>query len=155
MRRLAMAACVAALVTAAPAAAQDDQPAAPAGGTCKAKPRKTYRTAAVLRRGFPVRITCNGPASVLVTFRFWGRAWRDWLARTYSGGYPGDEVQPRRPFVFKAAATRTVYLPVQRWARRAMPRFRRIRLHLNWGVLRVNGRLGGGPRDFAKSWLIR
>jgi hypothetical protein len=89
--------CAIALGTAGPASAER-MPPVEHDTRCTIQTPKVYRLGPVLRRGFPVEITCNGPASVTADLDITehSRKVSDYIANAYSGGYPG--IPARSPY---------------------------------------------------------
>jgi hypothetical protein len=112
--------------------------AGPAGGEpmppiehdtrCSIETPKVYRLGQVLRRGFPVEITCNGPASVTADLDITehSRKVSDYIANAYSGGYPGIPARtPYRELAHRLdqAGTITARMRLSRYARPILRRF--------------------------------
>jgi len=105
-------------------------PPLPNGVKCTYKAPKTISAAKLLRDGAPVKVTCDGAASVGVGAEFDGERFDQFMATHYSGGYPGDALVARPTAV--GAGTTTLVAKVRPWARgparRYAPLTARVRL---------------------------
>jgi hypothetical protein len=158
IRTLAIgAAAIAAASLAPPAAA--DVPPVPGGTTCTLKAQDSYRHAAVLRQGVPVRVTCDGPATFMVFLEFsdFSPAHRWTLSNLFPESDPGAEAFTRRELAFSEGGSRTVRLRFWPWARRVAPRFARTRVNIALTVKREDGYFWSvaGQSQRAKSALVR
>ena len=157
MRRTLAIAAIAAATLCSPAAA--DVPPVPGGTSCTMKAQESYRHAAVLRQGVPVRVTCDGPATLMVFLQFsdFSSAHRWTLSNLFPESDPGAEAFTRREVVFSEAGSRTVRLRFWPWAQRVVPRFARTRVNIALTVKREDGYFWSvaerGQR--AKSTLVR
>ena len=143
-------ALVLALVAAAalPAAAQADT-------GCKLHPQSSYRMSAVLDRGVPVKVTCDGPATFHVGFEYKGRKVEDAIFRMFPDSARGMQAFTKRPVTLNAAGSATARLHVVPWARRLARRFPRVKLYFFLAVQRADGEFVSGPRDRATAILVR
>jgi hypothetical protein len=157
MRRTLAIAAIAAATLCSPAAA--DVPPVPGGTSCTMKAQESYRHAAVLRQGVPVRVTCDGPATLMVFLQFsdFSSAHRWTLSNLFPESDPGAEAFTRREVVFSEAGSRTVRLRFWPWAQRVVPRFARTRVNIALTVKREDGYFWSvaGRTQRAKSTLVR
>ena len=157
MRRALAIAAIAAATLCSPATA--DVPPVPGGTSCTMKAQETYRHAAVLRQGVPVRVTCDGPATLMVFLQFsdFSSAHRWTLSNLFPESDPGAEAFTRREVVFSEAGSRTVRLRFWPWAQRVVPRFARTRVNIALTVKREDGYFWSvaGRTQRAKSTLVR
>jgi hypothetical protein len=152
-RTLTTLATVAVALGAAPAlAAAADDPSPP---QCRLHLQATYRQAAVLEHGLPVRVTCDGPGTFLVAMDYADRRTGDWIRRHYGdSGDPGSEAFTRETTA-DGAGTTTVRLRFKPWSPRMARAFPSIRM---WFVLYVKdeqGRLRGTDLDHPYARLVR
>ena len=157
MRRTLAIAAIAAATLCSPAAA--DVPPVPGGTSCTMKAQESYRHAAVLRQGVPVRVTCDGPATFMVFLQFsdFSSAHRWTLSNLFPESDPGAEAFTRREVVFAEGGSRTVRLRFWPWAQRVVPRFARTRVNIALTVKREDGYFWSvaGRTQRAKSTLVR
>ena len=157
MRRTLAIAAIAAATLCSPAAA--DVPPVPGGTSCTMKAQDTYRHGAVLRRGVPARVACDGPATLMVFLQFsdFSSAHRWTLSNLFPESDPGAEAFTRREVVFSEAGSRTVRLRFWPWAQRVVPRFARTRVNIALTVKREDGYFWSvaGRTQRAKSTLVR
>ena len=157
MRRALAIAAIAAATLCSPAAA--DVPPVPGGTSCTMKAQDTYRHAAVLRQGVPVRLTCDGPATLMVFLEFsdFSSAHRWTLSNLFPESDPGAEAFTRRDVVFPEGGSRTVRLRFWPWAQRVAPRFARTRVNIALTLKREDGYFWSvaGRAQRAGSVLVR
>ena len=157
MRRTLAIAAIAAAALCSPAAA--DVPPVPGGTSCTMKAQDSYRHAAVLRQGVPVRVTCDGPATLMVFLQFsdFSSAHRWTLSNLFPESDPGAEAFTRREVVFAEGGSRTVRLRFWPWAQRVAPRFARTRVNIALTLKREDGYFWSvaGRAQRAKSVLVR
>jgi hypothetical protein len=157
MRRALATAAVAAAVLAAPAAA--DVPPVPGGTRCAIEAQGSYQHRAVLRQGVPVRVTCDGPATLMVFLEFsdFSSAHRWTLSNLFPESDPGAEGFTRRDVVFADGGTRTVRLRFWPWVQRVVPRFPRTRVNILLAVKREDGEFWrvAGKTQMKRSLLVR
>jgi hypothetical protein len=157
MRRALAIAAIATAALSAPAAA--DVPPVPGGTSCTLNAQGTYRHAAVLRQGVPVRVSCDGPATAMVFLEFsdFSPAHRWALSNVFPESDPGAEAFTRRELVFAEDGSRTVRLRFWPWAQRVAARFARTRVNISLTVKREDGYFwsvaGQGQRK--RSMLVR
>jgi hypothetical protein len=158
MRR-ALAIAAAAAVATLPAPASAGVPPVPGGTSCTLKAQDTYRHAAVLRQGLPARVTCDGPATVMVFLEFsdFSSAHRWTLSNLFPESDPGPEAFTRRDVVFAEGGTRTVRLRFWPWVHRVVPRFARTRVNVLLAVRRADGEFWrvAGKTQMKRSVLVR
>jgi hypothetical protein len=157
IRRLML---IAAVVAAAlPAAAAAGPAPVPGGTECSIQAKRTYRHADVLRPGVPVRVTCNGPARLMVFLDFsMTSAAQRWVgSHLYPDSDPGMEAFTRAEVVFDGAGSRTVRLRFWPWAQRVAARFPRTLVKIHMAVERADGSLVSVPAagQRAMSHLVR
>jgi hypothetical protein len=157
MRRALAIAAVAAAALCSPAAA--DVPPVPGGTSCTVKGQDTYRHAAVLRQGVPVRVTCDGPATLMVFLEFsdFSSAHRWTLSNLFPESDPGAEAFTRSDVVLAEGGTRTVRLRFWPWVQRVVPRFARTRVNILLAVEREDGEFWrvAGKGQMKRSLLVR
>jgi hypothetical protein len=134
-----------------PASALAQTPPAAGGVKCDYAVKKKYRLNSSLRSGIPVKVTCTGPATVLVGASFWGRKVRDYLATHYGHGSPGEPAMS--PPVKVPAGTTTVRLKIRPWARGIAKRFAPFPIHIGMAPKDDEGRYRGFSNKPAK--LVR
>jgi hypothetical protein len=159
MRRSLAIAAAAAALAALPAPAGADVPPVPGGTKCAIEAQGTHRHAAVLRQGVPVRVTCDGPATVMVFLEFsdFSSAHRWTLSNLFPESDPGPEAFTRRDVVFSDGGSRTVRLRFWPWAQRVVPRFARTRVNILLAVKREDGEFWrvAGRTQMKRSLLVR
>ena len=103
-----------ALAAALPAAASDTSPPLPGDVTCTQKVKRTYRLAAVLRHGLPVKVSCSGPARVFVQpdFAAMSKAAIE-ASSLFPRGVPGIATVPHA--TLEEAGTMTLRPRLRRW----------------------------------------
>jgi hypothetical protein len=157
MTRVLAIAAIAAAVLSAPARA--DVPPVPGGTKCGIDAQATFRHAAVLRQGVPVRVTCDGPATLMVFLEFsdFSSAHRWTLSNVFPESDPGPEAFTRSDVVFAEGGTRTVRLRYWPWAQRVVPRFPRTRVNVLLAVKREDGEFWrvSGRTQMKRSVLVR
>jgi hypothetical protein len=153
MRTIALALAAAAAL-AAPAAAQEP-PAA--GHDCDMEVKRTYRAKEALKRGIPVRVTCDGPATIVVALDFEDRRTGNWITERFGhGGDPGAEGHSGPPGSTRVGTTPTVVrMKLTRWAIPMVRRFPRIRMHVGLGHMLTEHRFPVRREDRTVSWLVR
>ena len=151
---------IAAVVAAAlPAAAAAGPAPVPGGTECTMQAKRTYRHADVLRPGVPVKVTCNGPARLMVFLDFsMTSAAQRWAgSHLFPESDPGMEAFTRGDVVFTDAGSETLRLRFWPWAQRVAAKFPRTLVKIHMAVEREDGSLvsvlGAGQR--AMSHLVR
>jgi hypothetical protein len=148
-----------AVAAALPATASAGPAPVPGGTGCSMEAKRTYRHGAVLRPGVPVRVTCDGPARLMVFLDFsMTSAAQRWVgSHLYPDSDPGMEAFTRGAVVFDDAGSRTVRLRFWPWAQRVAAKFPRTLVKIHMAVEREDGSLvsvpGAGQRTM--STLVR
>lgn len=126
----ALVAILAALAVLAVPAQADE---VPSGAKCEWSLKKKHRLASVLKRGLPIKVTCDGPASVDALFDWDFKTKQDhkWML-LHPGGIPG--ISTGLPAELKKAGTVTLRVRFTREAARFVRRYARTRLAVIYGM---------------------
>ncbi len=122
-------------------AAEDTSPPLAGGVKCDYSVKEKFSARTTLRSGMPVRVTCSGPAEVGAGATLWGFKAREYKARRFGGGSPGDALVAQLRRV--GAGTTTIVLKVRPWARGLFRRFAKyapMSAHTYVASKRVDGR---------------
>jgi hypothetical protein len=156
--RAALATAAAALACAAPASAGLETGESPtANHDCDMEVKRTYQARDVLKKGVPVIVTCDGPATIVIALDFEGRRVGDWITERFGhGGDPGAEAHTGRPLTVREGATPMVLrMRFTRWALPMVHRFPRIPMHIGLGHRLTEHRFPVRREDRAISYLVR
>jgi hypothetical protein len=142
------------LAAAVAAPADASVPRTEGGVKCHHAFKKSYRLGKIARRGVPVKVTCDGPLSVLVMLDFDAASdAQTELAETYGGHHPALA----RPKYAKLTEAGTITVR-PRWtkaARKILSHHRRTKIYVMLGTMRTDGRYWSGPRDWGHSKVVR
>jgi hypothetical protein len=153
MRTVLILATVATLALAAPALA-DESPPVKGGVECTMSIKKTLGLGNVLRRGLPVKVTCDGPAKFLVMPDF---AAMSKASIEYDHLY-GARRPPKAKIKYgelTAAGSVTLRPRFTKVGAKIMRRFKSTRILVGLGTLREDDRYWSSPGDWAYTKLVR
>ena len=151
-RRLALLAALFVGLGTPAASAKDSDEKVPTGGKCKFSiPKQTFRLEPVLKRGIPIRISCDGPAGVIAMMSWeFGSPQRNQWNLNHPGGIPGISTGPRiRLWEPRTVIFRERFTPE---AARFVRRYARTRISLSFGIER-----GDKPNVFRRAghrWIV-
>jgi hypothetical protein len=134
--------------------AAEDSPV-PGGTHCEMHPKPSYRQSAVLDRGVPVRVSCDGPATFHVGLEYDGRKVEDAILQLFPESDPGMAAFTKRPVTLAAAGSATARLWVWPWARRLARRFPVVKGTLFLATKREDGDFVSDADDRGRTRLVR
>jgi hypothetical protein len=124
------------------------------GSHCEMKLKPTYRLAAVVRHGMPIKVTCDGPA------RFF--AMPDFAAMTPQsrdltviGGHTALTIGRTRNSRLTAAGTLTVRPRISKLGLKISRKYRRTKLVVGLGTEREDGAFWSSPGDWGRTVMVR
>ena len=116
--------------------------------------KKHYRLGKIVRKGVPVKVTCDGPLKVLVMLDFDASSdAQTELAETYGGHYPAL-AKPKYATLTEAGTT-TVRVRWTKPARKILSHHAKTKIFVMLGTMRTDGGYWSGPGDWGKSSVIR
>lgn len=152
-RTIALITSLTALAIAMPASAGGPPPV-PDGASCTlVGVQKAYTVRTLLDRGVPLKVSCTGPATVLVGVDLEGQRFSSWKAEHYDEGSPGVVAfaGPRR---IEAAGTVTLRARAQRWARVPARRLAPLPMSIGLGIERTDGEIWNDAKSWWRSRLV-
>jgi hypothetical protein len=134
--------------------AQADSPPVEGGVHCHITVKKTQRLGKVLRRGLPVKVTCDGSAKFLVMPDFSATSAASIeLAETYGSHYPAVARAVRTKLT--DAGSMTVRPKFTKAGKKILKHHKRTKILVGLGTMRTDGRYWSDPGDWAYTTLIR
>jgi hypothetical protein len=138
---------------AAPAGASSVPPTE-GGVKCDHSFKKHYRLGKIVRRGVPVKVTCDGPLKVLVMLDFDASSdAQTELAETYGGHYPA--LAKPKYATLTEAGTITVRVRWTKAARKILAHHAKTKIFVMLGTMRTDGGYWSGPGDWGHSRVVR
>jgi hypothetical protein len=153
-RTLLAAVAAAALAGAVAAPANASVPQTEGGVKCHHSFKKRYRLGKIVRKGVPVKVTCDGPLKVLVMLDFDASSdAQTELAETYGGHYPAL-AKPKYATLTESGTT-TVRVRWTKPARKILSHHAKTKIFVMLGTMRTDGRYWSGPGDWGHSAVVR
>jgi hypothetical protein len=151
---IALATTAALALAAAPAHASGESPPVKGGVKCTMSVKKTLGLGKVVRRGLPVKVTCDGPAKFLVMPDF---AAMSKASIEYDHLYGARRPPKARIKYGKLTEAGTVTLRPRftKVGAKIMRKFRSTRILVGLGTLREDDRYWSSPGDWAYTKLVR
>ena len=116
--------------------------------------KKHYRLGKIVRKGVPVKVTCDGPLKVLVMLDFDASSdAQTELAETYGGHYPAL-AKPRYAKLTEAG-TITVKVRWTKAARKILSHHAKTKIFVMLGTMRTDHGYWSGPGDWGHSMVVR
>lgn len=151
--KILLATILLAAAVAAPASASG-VPQTEGGVQCRHSFKKSYRLGKIVRRGVPVKVTCDGPLKFLVMLDFDASSdAQGELAETYGGHYPA--LAKPKYAKLTAAGTTTVKVRWTKAARKILSHHASTKIYIMLGTMRTDGSYWSGPHDWGKSKVVR
>jgi hypothetical protein len=153
-RRTLIAIAVAGTVAAAGQAHADPSPPVKGGVKCHQSVKRSYPLGKVMRRGLPVKVTCDGPARILVMPNFAANSAADReLYETYGSHIPAVARAKRASLT--EAGTITVRPTFTKPAKKILRHHKRTRILVGLGTEREDGHFWSDPGDWSYTALVR
>jgi hypothetical protein len=116
--------------------------------------KKSYRLGKIVRKGVPVKVTCDGPLKVLVMLDFDASSdAQTELAETYGSHYPA--LAKAKYATLTEAGTVTVKPRWTKAARKILSHHAKTKIFVMLGTMRTDGSYWSGPHDWGHSKVVR
>lgn len=153
-RRTLIACVAAAALLPATQAQADPSPPIPDGVKCHIAVKRTLGLGKVLRRGVPVKVTCDGPAKILVMPDFDpSSAASIEVAETYGSHYP--VIAHAKKAKLTGAGTITLRPRFTKPAKKILRHHAKTKINVALGTMREDGHYWSDPGDWAYTTLER